>query len=398
MEFELKVLGRGNGVTALTLDAASTDEAQRAAAARGYTVLAVRASRARDTWRMKSPLRTRYPIVLFSQELLALLRAGLSLVEALETLAEKESHAAFRTVLSSVNASLQEGKTFSAALDAHPSVFPSLYTASVKASERTGDLIEALSRYVAYRTQSDAVRKKFVSASIYPVILVVAGMLVTVFLMAYVVPRFSQIYADMGDKLPLASRLLLRWGQIFEQHGTLLGAGALALVVLTAHALTRPATRAAFSEAMWRIPAVGERMKVYQFARFYRTLGMLLRGGTPLVSAMAMSAQLLHVGLRARLEAARSAIQDGAAIAQSFESNGLTTPVAMRMLRVGERSGTMAEMTERIAEFCDDEIARWVDWFTRLFEPLLMALIGLVIGLIVVLMYMPIFELAGGIQ
>ena len=398
MDFELKVLCRSDAVTALTLDAGSRAEAERAAAARGYTVLSSRPRRARDALTCKWPLSTRYPLVLFSQELLALLRAGLSLVESLETLAEKEAHAAFKGVLTSVNTSLQEGKTFSAALELHPVVFPSLYTASVKASERTGDLVEALSRYVAYRIQTDAVRKKFVSASIYPVILVVAGGLVTVFLLAYVVPRFSQIYLDMGDNLPFASRLLLQWGQGFEQHGATLGAFVVSAAALAMYGLRRPVTRAALSQALWRIPAVGRRMKIYQFARFYRTLGMLLRGGTPLVAAMSMSAQLLHPGLRPRLEAARSAIQSGAAIAYSFESNGLTTPVAVRMLRVGERSGTMAEMTERIAEFCDDEIARWVDWFTRLFEPLLMALIGLVIGLIVVLMYMPIFDLAGGLQ
>jgi general secretion pathway protein F len=149
---------------------------------------------------------------------------------------------------------------------------------------------------------------------------------------------------------------------------------------------------------LWRIPAVGSRMRLYQLARFYRTLGMLLRGGTAVVAALDMAAGLLAPALRASAEQAREAIREGRTISEAMALHGLTTPVALRMLRVGERSGRMDEMMDRIAAFLDEEIARWVDWFTRLFEPLLMAFIGLVIGAVVILMYMPVFELAGSIQ
>jgi general secretion pathway protein F len=139
-------------------------------------------------------------------------------------------------------------------------------------------------------------------------------------------------------------------------------------------------------------------MRLYQLARFYRTLGMLLRGGTPIVTALDMSAGLLSPALRGNLAEAAQAIREGRAMSDSMAEHNLTTAVAVRMLRVGERSGRMDEMMERIASFYDDEISRWVDWFTRLFEPLLMAFIGIVIGTIVVLMYLPVFELAGSIQ
>ncbi|HEX6690390.1 MAG TPA: type II secretion system F family protein, partial [Burkholderiales bacterium] len=131
---------------------------------------------------------------------------------------------------------------------------------------------------------------------------------------------------------------------------------------------------------------------------FYRTTGMLLKGGMPLVAALEMAAELLHPVLRERLVAASRAISEGRGVSASMDANGLTTPVAMRMLVVGESSGSMGDMMDRIAGFHDDELARWVDWFTRMFEPILMAVIGLVIGAIVVLMYMPIFELAGNLQ
>ena len=159
-----------------------------------------------------------------------------------------------------------------------------------------------------------------------------------------------------------------------------------------------PEVRAVISGAVWRLPALGERMKVYQLARFYRTIGMLIKGGMPLVSSLEMGAELLHPALRARLASASRAISEGRSVSQSMEANGLTTPVALRMLGVGEQSGNMGEMMDRIAAFHDEEISRWVDWFTRMFEPVLMAIIGLVIGAIVVLMYMPIFELAGSLR
>ena len=164
------------------------------------------------------------------------------------------------------------------------------------------------------------------------------------------------------------------------------------------YAFRLPAFRKRIGDSLWRLPSIGERLKVYQLARFYRTIGMLLRGGMPLPRALDMGAELLHPLLRDRLAAANQAISEGRGVSASLEAQGLVTPVALRMLAVGEKSGNMGEMLEQVAAFHDEELARWVDWFTRLFEPILMAIIGLVIGVIVVLMYMPIFELAGNIQ
>jgi general secretion pathway protein F len=162
--------------------------------------------------------------------------------------------------------------------------------------------------------------------------------------------------------------------------------------------LRLPAVRARIADRAWRIPALGERLKLYQLARFYRTTGMLLRGGMPLIGALDLAADLLHPALRDRLGEARRAIAEGRPVAATLDAHGLTTPVALRMLAVGEQGGRMGEMLDRAAAFHDEEIARWIDWFTRLFEPLLMAAIGLVIGAIVVLMYLPIFELAGSLR
>jgi general secretion pathway protein F len=395
MRFELKAISPDGRIESLDFQALDESSARQQAKERGYAVIELRRkSGFVEAWRPGQ----RFPVVLFSQELLVLLEAGLPLVDAIQTLATKERRADFRSVLERLTATLRQGLPFSTALEQHAAVFSPLYVATVRAAERTSDLAPALTRYVAYENQLDAVRKRLVNAAIYPTLLIGVGGLVSLFLMVYVVPRFSRIYEERAAELPLFSKLLLAWGQLIEGHGVLVLVILAALALAAVQTLRTASVRARISNALWRLPGVGERMKVYQLARFYRTTGMLARGGMALVTALDLAADLLHPALRSPLAAARRAISEGLPISASMDANGLTTAVALRMLIVGERSGNMGEMMERIAVFHDEEISRWVDWVTRLFEPLLMAAIGLVIGTIVILMYMPIFEIAGSLQ
>jgi general secretion pathway protein F len=396
MLYLVKALRNPEGVVSLVFDAADEADAGRQARANGLNVLSLRPA---TTWTIgRFGRRQRFPLALFNQELLALLGAGLALVEAIEALAEKETNASIRTVLDQLSERLRHGRTLSQAMQEQPHAFPPLYVSTVRATERSGGLADALKRFAAYESQLDLVRKKVISASIYPILLIAAGSLVLLFLLGYVIPKFSLVYEEIHGNLPFASRLLLQTGKLMQQHG--LAAGI--VFVLALAALFRVATthraRQWIGTKLWQIPAIGARMRLYQLARFYRTLGMLLRGGTPVVSAIDMASGLLAPALRPSLARAREAIREGRTVSEAMLLNGLTTPVALRMLRVGERSGRMDEMMDRIAIFLDEEIARWVDWFTRLFEPLLMAFIGIVIGIIVVLMYLPVFELAGSIQ
>jgi general secretion pathway protein F len=394
VRFEVKALRPGEGVVGVGIDALNAAEARAQAEARGYTVLAV----GRPPWLRRLGRETPFVVVLFTQELLALLNAGLNLVEAIDALVEKEQRPEQRHVLARIRTSLGEGRPLSAALADFPAAFPTLYIEAVRASERTGDLALALGRYLAYRERLDAVRKQVLSASIYPALLIGVGLLILVFLMVYVVPRFSQIYADLRGELPLASRLLLSWGELLRDYGWILF-GALAAACFLAWRVSKlPRLRASIARWAWSLPEVGERLRIYQFSRLYHTVGMLLKGGIPIVVALEMTEGLVSPAFRAAWRAAAGALRNGLPISTAFEQHGLTTAVGLRMLRVGERTGNMADMMERVASFYDDEIARWVEWFTRLFEPILMIFIGLLIGVIVVVMYMPIFSLADSIQ
>src|SRR4249920_1316646 len=221
MRFQVKAVKSGVGqVVSLLLDARDARDANEQAQAQGYMVVGVQPLRALS-W-PQSLGTARFPLVLFTQELLALLRSGISLLEAIETLTEKESRGATATVLAGLAQRLKQGQSFSSSLQAFPQTFPDLYVSTVRASERTGGLPEALGRYVAYQTQLDGVKKHLVSASIYPAILIVVGGLVCMFLLGYVVPRFSHIYEDIGGDLPWLTRLLMAWGAFVEKRGLLL--------------------------------------------------------------------------------------------------------------------------------------------------------------------------------
>jgi general secretion pathway protein F len=393
MLFNILAVDPRQQVVALTLDAASETLAADEVRARGLALVSLE----RKGFVLPKS-RSRFPATLFSMELVSLLGAGLNLVEALQTLAEKDAGGERQEVLSTILAAIRRGEPFSQAVASMPRHFSPLYVATIKAAERTGDVAEALGRYIAYQEEIERVRKKIVSASIYPAILVAVGGLVLAFLLFYVVPRFARVYEDMAGTLPFFSKVLLAFGSFVGNNAFLIAgllAGALAAATW---AIALPRTRTWLRLQLWRIPALGSRMKVYQLARLYRTTAMLLRAGIPAVRALEMAHDLLAAHLRPQLRLAIRKIQEGIPMSAALGAAGLATPVAARMMVVGERSGDMGEMLAQIARFHDDEVARYVDWFTRAFEPVLMAFLGLAIGGVVVLMYMPIFELAGSIR
>lgn len=399
MQYAVSAIRRTQAVS-ITLDARDPADARQQAEAQGYAVVAVRAAAGarRGVWRGVWHRAPDFPLLQFNQSLLILLRAGLSVVEAIETLADREGRGDTKQVLTRLHDQLQVGLSLSAALEAQPAVFPPLYVASVRANEQTGALTEAIERFIVYRSQADLLRKRVIGAAIYPAMILGVGALVIAFLLLYVVPRFSLVFQDLGDRIPLMSRLLLQWGQFANAHGVELLITGLLGVVALAYALSLTRVRLVLARQLQRVPRIGDVVRVYQLARFYRALGMLQQAGIPILVALDMVAGLLPATLHAALASARRDIGEGRSISAAFETHGLTTAVSLRLLRVAERTGQMGEMLERTASFHEEDIAQAIDWFVRLFEPLLMIAIGLVIGVVVLLMYAPIFELAGSIQ
>lgn len=397
MLFEVKALSASGQVVVLRIDAAAEADARREVQTRGMAVFAARAAHA-GAGRRISLRRPRLNVLSFCQELLMLLRAGLSLVAALEGMAEKEYDAGARAVIESLLLKLRQGGRLSEALTDSGGGFPSLLVAGVGASERTGSLDETLERYCNYASRIDEARKKVVAALIYPALLLGVGLLVSVFLIGFVVPKFASVYRESGNDMPWASALLFDIGRIIGGHPLEALSGAILLGMALVAAFSVQGVRDWLVLRIRTLPGVGPRIRVYELARLYRTLAMLLRGGTPVVPALALAASMLSGAMRKQLASASRQIAQGQTISQAFAKNGLTTPVGNRMLAVGERSGSMADMLGRIADYHDEETSRWVDWAARMLEPVLMALLGIVIGGIVILLYMPIFDLAGSVK
>ncbi|MCS0613048.1 type II secretion system F family protein [Massilia kyonggiensis] len=392
MQFAVRTLAPDMRIASVLVDALDEADARRQVEARGLFVSAIEPVQAPLLRRQRGG---KLSLVLFSQELLALLTAGLGIVEGLEALLEKETSPATRSVLERLLAGLREGKRLSTVMAAQPALFPPLYVGIVRAAEGTSDLPRALERYIEYQQRIDTVRAKVVSASIYPAILLLVGGGVSIFLMSYVVPRFAEVYQGAGRNLPWMSRLMLDWGQFAGRHAGGLLIGFVAFVALAAWAIRRALKQGGAARLLAKLPGIGERARIYELSRLYLTLGMLNEGGITLVNAIDTVQGMVSPGIAGGLKAARTAIEAGRPMSDAFEANGLTTPISLRMLRVGERTGAMGTMLTRSAAFYDGEIGRWIDRFTRTFEPLLMAAIGLVVGAIVVLLYMPIFDLAG---
>ena len=348
-----------------------------------------------SAWRWRPQ---RLPLRLFSQELAVLLDAGIPLLEALQTLREKDDTGSRGSPLDVVISALRDGQAVSAALARAPRDFDPLFVALVAASERSGQLATTLRNHAAYLSWVQALAGQLRAALVYPLLLLAAGGAVILFLLLYVLPRFAGVFDGLGRDLPWASRWLIDLGVLAAAHpGTAIGL-ALAGPVLAILATRWPALRQAVQRALWASPGLGARLRLVALARLYRSLSLTLSAGVPTPAALALVAGVLPAPLQPALQQVLQQVRSGQRLSASLQAHGLATPVAWRMVRVGESSGEVPAMLQRAAAFHDEEIARLSEIVTRLVNPLLMLVMGVVIGGIVVLMYLPIFTLMEQVQ
>lgn len=392
IDFDARVIRDGHLQT-LRVQASDIAQARLQLQADGGQVIALQARR-----QLKLPSRrTRFALGLFIQELVVLLDAGLVLVEAVETLRDKAPAGINREVMSDLLGSMYQGNALSRAMLLKPDTFPSLLIATVASSEHSGQLSVALRRYHHFEAHLETVKKRVSGALMYPLVVLSVGALILLFLLFFVIPRFASVFDAVSD-LPATARFMVWWGALVQARGGqlllgLLGVlGALVLLFRSAGFKRRAA------ELFWKIPSLGAQRTLFVLARFYRTAGMLLMGGMPVVTAVELSGALLPAERQGDLHQALTAIKQGQPLSTALAQYQLTTAVAERLVRVGEQSGELAAMCERIAQFHDEALERAIELFSKVFEPLLMLVVGGLIGLIVFMLYMPIFELAGSIQ
>jgi type IV pilus assembly protein PilC len=335
----------------------------------------------------------------FNQELLVLIRSGLPILQVLDTIIERIEPGGMLEVLRQVREDVRGGSALSEAFARFPRSFPHLYIASIQAGERTGELAITLARFIAYQKRVEAIRTKVRSASFYPMILCLAVVSVLLFLMLYVVPSFTQIYADANVELPILTRLL-----IASATGLTRGLPLLLLLLAGAVATLRlylrsPAGKLMLDRLKLRLPFFGALLLDYGLASFCRTLATTLASGIPVVQAMRMSRGTLNNSiLEARLNGAARRVEEGTAISSALQQTGFFPRMALRMIGVGESTGALADMLTDVADYYEAEVERRLDRLTTIIEPLMMLGMGLLIGGIVVAMYIPIFQLAGTVR
>ncbi len=335
-------------------------------------------------------------LLTFNQELLVLIKSGLPILQALDAILERPERGRLTELLMTIREDVKGGLSLSAAFDRHGRAFPNLYIASVRAGEQTGELPQTIRRYIAYLKRAEILRKKVISTLFYPAILVgFAGIALSV-LLIYVVPTFSKIYADAGSQMPLPTRLLLSFSTGLQQIFPLLILLALLLYGIFKAWSATPEGRYRYDTLLLKIPLLGNLLFKYSLAGFSRTFGTILGSGIPIVESLKMSAGTLNnLLLEKKLFAVIRQIEEGGRLTAAMERAALMPPLALRMLGVGEDTGSMEEMLMEISEYLEIQVEEQVQMITTAIEPGVMIVMGIVVGGIIIAMYLPIFKIAG---
>ena len=341
-----------------------------------------------------TPKIARHEFLVFNQELATLLKAGMPLVQSLDILRTRLSNPVFKAVLDDVHEKVRAGTALSEAFQAHGELFPSVYTASLMAGERAGNLDAVLRRFVAYAKVVDTVRKRTISALVYPAILIALAVVLVGIIAIKVVPTFAEFYNSFEAQLPLSTRIIIAASDFVRANMLFLLMGIVGAGVAFYTWIHQPGQGARFDRALLRVPLIGNSVHKFATSQLARTLATLLGGGIPLVNALEIAARSTgnrHMGKEMAIVAQR--VREGQGFAAALLERQLVPDVAIKMIEVGESTGALQEMLNSLADFYDEEIETEVARFVTVIEPALLIIMGIIIAVIVLALYLPLFEL-----
>ena len=333
--------------------------------------------------------------LVFNQELATLLKAGMPLVQSLDLLKRRVESPVFRAVLDDVHDKVRSRSALSDAFGAHSDRFPRVYTASLLAGERSGNLDAVLRRYVEYAKIISTVKRKTRSALAYPAILIVLSLALVSVIVLKVVPAFADFYASFGAELPLVTRVILAISAFLRSQFLLVAVVLVVGVVSFVVWVKQPGQQARFDRLMLRIPFVGPIAAKFATSQMARTLATLLGGGLPLVNALEIVAKSVgNQYMAAQLGIVNARVKEGESFAAALEARHVFPEVAVKMAEVGESTGALQDMLNTVADFYDEEIATNLERFVTLVEPTLLVVMGIVIAGLLLALYMPLFQLS----
>jgi len=365
---------------------------------KGLHPLSIQAKGAIAGLSLQLPGRTKIAtrdFLVFNQELATLLKAGMPLVQSLDLLKRRVAAPGFRSVLDDVHERVRAGAALSDAFTAHAALVPSVYTASLVAGERSGSLDAVLRRYVEHTKIIATVRRKTISALVYPAVLIALSLILVAIIVLKVVPAFSDFYGTFGAELPLMTRIIVGVSAVIRAQWLLIVVALAVAAVLIVIWLRQPGQKARFDHLILSLPMLGEVARKYATSQMARTLATLLGGGLPLVNALDIAAQSVgNQYFAAQLRAVAARVREGASLAIGLQERGTFSEVAVKMAEVGESTGALQEMLNTVADFFDEEIATNMERFVSLVEPVLLVVMGIVIAGLLLALYMPLFQLS----
>lgn len=337
--------------------------------------------------------------LLFNQELLALVRAGLPIIQSFDILLERQKNPRFKQLLIEIREKLTSGIALSDAFASYGDLFPPIYATSIRSGERSGDLEGVLKRFLRYQKMIVTLRKRVVGAMVYPAILVLLSGIMVFVMLTWVIPRFAEFFTGFGAELPWFTALLIRFSTNLQQNVLWVIAG----VILSAVLVKRWAAgsgRLVWDRLKLRIPLAGGVLHRFAILQFTQSLGTLLSGGTPMVPAIEIASQSVtnhHVSTR--IGAVIQNVREGEPLWRSLDSTGVMSDLAVEMIKVGESTGALTEMLSNVSEFYDEEIESRLNRLVAAIEPLILVFMGGVIGVLLYAFYLPLFRLSqvGGI-
>jgi type IV pilus assembly protein PilC len=348
------------------------------------------------------PKRRKVPsreFLVFNQELATLLKAGMPLVQSLDILRQRITHPIFKVVLDDVYERVRAGSALSEAFDAHAGLFPGVYTASLLAGEKSGNLEQVLRRYVAYVKVVSGVQRKTISALVYPAILVVLSLIVVTVIVVKVVPEFGSFYGQFGKELPLSTRFIVGVSNFVTTYFLLIFGGIAAIAAAFYWWVKQPGQRRRLDRVILKLPMLGSIAQKFSTSQGARTLATLLGGGIPLVNALDVTSRSLsNQHMAAELVQAAQQVREGRSLATTLQESGAFPDVAIKMVEVGESTGALQEMLNSLADFYDEEIETNLGRFVTIIEPALLVIMGIVIAGLLLSLYLPLFNLSSALS
>ena len=348
------------------------------------------------------PKRRKVPsreFLVFNQELATLLKAGMPLVQSLDILRQRITHPIFKVVLDDVYERVRAGSALSDAFDAHPGLFPGVYTASLLAGEKSGNLEQVLRRYVAYVKVVSGVQRKTISALVYPAILVLLSLIVVTVIVVKVVPEFGSFYGQFGKELPLSTRFIVGVSTFVTTYFLLIFGAIVATAAAFYWWVKQPGQRRRLDRLILKLPMLGSIAQKFSTSQGARTLATLLGGGIPLVNALDVTSRSLsNQHMAAELVKAAQQVREGRSLAGTLQESGSFPDVAIKMVEVGESTGALQEMLNSLADFYDEEIDTNLGRFVTIIEPALLVIMGIVIAGLLLSLYLPLFNLSSALS